>query len=55
MPTQIIDLWKQQIDCVMVSCGAAHTLVLSSSGAVYSAGWGTFGRLGLGMFLHKQT
>ncbi|KAM9953555.1 hypothetical protein ACTFIR_008630 [Dictyostelium discoideum] len=32
-----------------LSSGASHTLFLTSGGNVYSCGWGTEGRLGLGM------
>ncbi|EFA86155.1 regulator of chromosome condensation domain-containing protein [Heterostelium album PN500] len=31
-----------------LSCGATHTLFLAESGRVYSCGWGSEGRLGLG-------
>ncbi|KAK5582365.1 hypothetical protein RB653_003948 [Dictyostelium firmibasis] len=33
----------------MLSSGASHTLFLTNGGNVYSCGWGTEGRLGLGM------
>ena len=32
----------------MVACGANHTLILGESGALYSMGIGSYGRLGLG-------
>eukprot|EP00698_Gefionella_okellyi_P018948 TRINITY_DN5748_c0_g1_i1.p1 TRINITY_DN5748_c0_g1~~TRINITY_DN5748_c0_g1_i1.p1 ORF type:complete len:1556 (-),score=285.48 TRINITY_DN5748_c0_g1_i1:1621-6288(-) len=48
MPTQVVNLWRQQLDSCLVSCGAAHTIALTGSGQMLSAGWGQSGRLGNG-------
>lgn len=42
----VVDL--KQILCTSVACGAAHTLLLSHTNAVYAFGWNTHGQLGLG-------
>ncbi|CAG9311797.1 unnamed protein product [Blepharisma stoltei] len=39
--------FKNDIKVKGIACGEAHTLVLDSSGAVYSFGWAEFGQLGL--------
>ncbi|ETW01763.1 hypothetical protein, variant 2 [Aphanomyces invadans] len=41
------------LDSVMISCGSRHTLALTTTGDVYSWGWGQMGQLGLGH--HKST
>ncbi|CAG2100146.1 unnamed protein product [Medioppia subpectinata] len=38
------------INIIKLSCGAQHTLALSSDGRVYAWGWNKFGQIGCGVF-----
>ncbi|GAM26989.1 hypothetical protein SAMD00019534_101640, partial [Acytostelium subglobosum LB1] len=45
-PTKVLMPDKERVKSM--ACGATHALFLSESGRVYSCGWGSEGRLGLG-------
>lgn len=47
--------FPHKVDIVAISAGSRHTLALSSTGQVYSWGWGLLGQLGHGNFMSLNT